>query len=281
MAGEGLTAGGISRQFVLARYNSDGSLDASFGSGGLVFTAIGGYAAAGVALQPDGRIVAASEGSGFTLVRYDPNGSLDASFGGGGIIVTPGINGSLSGLAIQPADGKIIAVGSSGGLSALARYNPNGTLDSTFGSGGIVAPTFGLGDTAIALQYDGKIVTTAINNGNFGLARYLPSESHISSFTASPNPATAGSTTTLTVSSITDGNANSTITQAAFYLDTDGNGILDSADTLLGYGTQTSPGVWTFSYMVNLAPGTYTLFAQAEDSYGVFSDPFAITLTVQ
>jgi hypothetical protein len=51
--------------------------------------------------------------------------------------------------------------------------------------------------------------------------------------------------------------------------------------TLLGYGTQTSPGVWTFTFTVTLAPGSYTLLAQAQDSDGVFSDPAALTLTVQ
>jgi hypothetical protein len=61
----------------------------------------------------------------------------------------------------------------------------------------------------------------------------------------------------------------------AFYVQINGT------NTFLGYGTQTSPGLWTLTVTVNLAPGTYTLFAQAEDSYGVFGDPFALTLTVQ
>jgi len=64
-------------------------------------------------------------------------------------------------------------------------------------------------------------------------------------------------------------------------MDSNGDGKLDSGDTLIGYATQTSPGVWTLTYTVNLAPGTYTLFAQAQDNYGLFSDPFALSLTVQ
>ena len=59
-----------------------------------------------------------------------------------------------------------------------------------------------------------------------------------------------------------------------------GDGVLDSGDTLLGYGTQSSPGVWTYTFTVNLASGTYKLFAQAEDSYGVFGDPVVITIQV-
>jgi uncharacterized delta-60 repeat protein len=295
LAGEAFSAGANSREFALARYNTNGSLDATFGGGGLILTPIGPNAEArAVALQPDGKIVAGGWGTSathvrpeFALSRYNPDGSLDTSFGSSGVVLTPIIalydsNDTINGLAIQPGNGQIIAVGwANFNSSALVRYNPDGSLDATFGSGGIVAGSFGQGDTAVALQADGKIVTTSVNNGNFGLARYLPSEPQIASFTASPNPVTAGSSLTLTASNITDTNPNVAITQVAFYLDRDANGILDSADTLLGYATQTSPGIWTFSFTVNLAPGTYTLFAQAEDSYGVFGDPFAITLTDQ
>ena len=104
----------------------------------------------------------------------------------------------------------------------------------------------------------------------------------IGSFTTSPNPVSTGSSLTLTASSITDSNPNSTITQVAFYLDSNNDGILEpGADTLLGFATYTSAGVWTLSFTVNLVPGTYTLFAQAADTYGVFGDPVFLALTVQ
>ena len=80
---------------------------------------------------------------------------------------------------------------------------------------------------------------------------------------------------TLTASNITDGNAGSGITQVGFYyIDASGN------QQFLGYGTQTGPGVWTFAFTVNLSSGSYTLLAQAEDSYGIFGDPATITLIV-
>src|SRR5207302_934197 len=91
-------------KFALARYNVDGSLDTSFGSGGMVTTPIGNIIAAdlpyggvanAVAIQPDGTIVAAGAnlvpypGRGnFALVRYDSDGSLDSSFGNGGKVMT-------------------------------------------------------------------------------------------------------------------------------------------------------------------------------------------------
>jgi hypothetical protein len=90
------------------------------------------------------------------------------------------------------------------------------------------------------------------------------------------NPVTAGSNITLSVWNITDLNPNSTITQLAFYQDSNGDSMLQAGtDTLLGYGIQTSPGVWTYTFTVSQASGTYTLFAQAGDSYGVFGDPLA------
>jgi hypothetical protein len=54
----------------------------------------------------------------------------------------------------------------------------------------------------------------------------------------------------LTASNITDANPGAAITQVAFYE------VINGTNTLLGYGTQTSPGIWTLS--VNLPPGTYT-----------------------
>jgi hypothetical protein len=56
---------------------------------------------------------------------------------------------------------------------------------------------------------------------------------------------------------------------------------VNGTNTLLGHRTQSSPGLCTFNFTANQAPGSNTLFAQAEDSDGVFSDPLALTLTVQ
>ena len=99
----------------------------------------------------------------------------------------------------------------------------------------------------------------------------VPHVPQIGAFTASSSSVRSGANVTLTVSNISDANANATITQVAFYyLDSSGNKVI------LGYGAQTSPAVWTLTFKVNLASGTYTLFAQVEDSGGIFSDPFAL-----
>src|SRR5207248_1833694 len=115
-----------------------------------------------VALQPDGKIVAAGSTHvtatltiKFALARYASNGSLDPSFGNGGKVTTliGGNNCDGSAVAIQ-ADGKIIVGGDSyNGTSydfTLARYNSNGTLDSSFGTGGIVTTSLSSGDDMIS-----------------------------------------------------------------------------------------------------------------------------------
>jgi uncharacterized delta-60 repeat protein len=196
--GKIVAAGGIGNNavagagFALVRYNTDGSLDASFGVGGKLTTQFdGGSSAAGVAIQSDGKIVAAGfagvlSNSSFALVRYNSDGSLDTGFGASGKVTTQfGASSSVNAITIQP-DGKIVAAGVAGELNkassfAVARYNSDGSLDTSFGTSGVV--TTGLLDSsdanAIATQSDGKIVlaghASTINAQRvsfFGLARY-------------------------------------------------------------------------------------------------------------
>jgi uncharacterized delta-60 repeat protein len=186
--------------FALARYNTDGTLDTSFGSGGKVATDFGlwegGHA---VALQADGKVVVAgftgvSDIWGdFALARYNPDGTLDPTFGSAGKVVTDfgSAEDVARAVAVQP-DGRIVAVGWSHVDFALARYNTDGTLDPTFGTGGRVLTDFhdmGSDDRAyaMALQPDGKIIAAGSANGGssgegFGLARYNPDGSLDSGF---------------------------------------------------------------------------------------------------
>lgn len=174
------------RQFAVARYNADGSLDASFGSSGVVLTDRGATSGAnGVALQTDGKVVVTGHGADFITIRYNTNGSLDSGFGSGGVVATSftssGAIEGASDVAIQP-DGKIVAVGIAPGDDgidqfALVRYDSSGNLDPTFGSGGKVTTDFSSSaDTALAeaLQTDGKIVVVGGDNHEFAIARYNP-----------------------------------------------------------------------------------------------------------
>ena len=180
--------------FAVARYNANGSLDSSFGTGGKVTTGFGGSQGAwidGIALQKDGKIVAAGQGrsgttAAFGLARYNANGSLDTSFGSGGLVATTFGTGNtrVNGIALQP-DGKIVTAGFDKNATefefALARYNADGSLDTSFGTGGgKVTTDFGSGIDvawAVAVQPDGKIVAAgyAFATGHpylIALARY-------------------------------------------------------------------------------------------------------------
>jgi len=182
--------------FAVMRYNTDGSLDASFGAGGIVLTDfLGGHDEAdGIDIQPDGKLVVsgyatnpANGQQNFALARYQADGSLDTSFGLGGLVTTDFFGGNDEALGVRvQADGRIVAGGwttrqKTGMDFALARYSPNGRLDPTYGIGGLVTTDFfGSTDAAhrITLQPDGKaiLVGTALNpktgNMDFAIVRY-------------------------------------------------------------------------------------------------------------
>jgi uncharacterized delta-60 repeat protein len=171
--------------FALARHNTDGTLDTTFGTGGIVTTATGTSEIffVNVAIQSDGKIVAAGDtGFGLTFVRYNSDGSFDTTFGTGGVVTTAIGDGGTAPFAIQ-SDGKIVAaVWNSLGYRndfTLVRYETDGTLDTTFGTGGLVTTTTGSGDVfanSVAIQSDGKIISagsSAINHAfDFALGRH-------------------------------------------------------------------------------------------------------------
>lgn len=181
-AGSSFSSSKTVEDFIVARYNANGSLDKRFGKNGKIttdfFRNVDSISA--IAIQPDGAIVVAGfaqlAGSGgtprvFALARYRSDGQPDTSFGNGGALTTSfgGNFAAASAIMIQP-DGKIVVAGTvdfnpdnpTSGLDfALARYTANGTLDATFGKGGkVVFDFFGSFDQAngAVLQPDGKII---------------------------------------------------------------------------------------------------------------------------
>jgi uncharacterized delta-60 repeat protein len=177
----------------ITRFNSNGSLDASFN------TSVNDVLS--IAVQPDGKILIGGKfytvnGTPRTqIARLNPNGSLDSSFNPG----TATLVGNVISIGLQP-DGKVMV----GGGGKVVRLNANGTLDASFtatfsgpifsvmlqGDGkvlvGVVGHSFtrlnvnGTSDTnfnpgpitygvaAIALQPDGKVVITRKFIGDFG-----------------------------------------------------------------------------------------------------------------
>ncbi len=186
--GKLVIVGGSTVDFVLARFNADGTPDTTFGSAGRITTDImGGFngeRARAVAIQPDGKLVVAGEGSPdfstnyVTLARYDTDGTLDSSFGNGGKVSSP-VVGRAWAVAVQ-ADGKIVVAGdqyvgnrqSDFGDVLVARYDANGSVDAGFAFGG--SQVFDLANGTdqarnVVVQPDGKILVSGVPIQNTGV----------------------------------------------------------------------------------------------------------------
>lgn len=138
------TIAGVSR-FAVARYRKDGTLDPTF-AGGTVTTAIGSSSAAsGVAVLPDGRVLAVgaaddpSDGdkSHLAMARYLVDGGLDTTFGASGTSLFTFVTSkteSLGAVALR-SDGSFYVAGESAGQMIVDRHVASGGLDTTFDSG--------------------------------------------------------------------------------------------------------------------------------------------------
>jgi uncharacterized delta-60 repeat protein len=183
-----VAAGYAGVDFALARYDSAGTLDPTFGGGtGKVVTDFGGNDFGhAVTLGLLGTIIVAGEstalgGADFAMARYDVAGTLDPGFGVGGKVLTDFGGGDRAyGMGVQSVLGDIVLGGGStiGNHSyfAVAWYrSSDGTLDSSYGSGGKVLTSLGGPESAYALavQSDDKAVAAGFAGGGFALARYL------------------------------------------------------------------------------------------------------------
>ncbi len=175
----------------LTRYNTDGSLDNSFGVNGIVITDVDSSSnfAQSIAIQPDNKIVVAgytfnsATGNDFLVLRYNSDGSLDSTFNSTGFVVTAidSLQDYAQSIIVQP-DGKIVVAGHTLAYIdynlyyyyydiAIVRYNSDGSLDNTFGTNGIVTTTISASSTEsvsdVAIQADGKIVITGSSQTGF------------------------------------------------------------------------------------------------------------------
>ena len=185
------------RDFLVARYRTDGKLDRSFGDHGIVVTDfVGGEdEAAGVALQRDNKIVVVglawdvpTNTGDFAIERLNTDGSPDPSFGDSGQVLTDlgafdsGADFDVANAVAIQRNGKIVVVGRANGSTstdmAVVRYDPDGRLDMSFGDGGIITTDLepGVVDEAgaVALLRNGKIVVAATTGAelDFALVRY-------------------------------------------------------------------------------------------------------------
>ena len=176
-------------QYLLQRFNADGTLDPTFGDGGVAignFTSLPGDDSGiqSIAVADDGKIYAtASAGEDITnwyLARFNSNGSLDTTFGGGDGTV-PIAQRSFH-LTVQP-DGKLLAIDQE---QHLTRYLTNGAVDTSFGGGDGVLEDLLVLNAVIAFQGNkiliGGTERTADNRTHFGLVRLNPDGSRDNTF---------------------------------------------------------------------------------------------------
>jgi uncharacterized delta-60 repeat protein len=207
---------GTDFDFVVVRYNSNGSLDTTFNGTGQKLIDFGGQRsfANSLAIQPDGKIVVVGFGTtatvpyvSFDVARCNSDGNLDATFNGTGEVTTD-FNGSRAAaydVALQ-SDGKIVAAGyaEDPGITpqhfALVQYNPDGSLDTNFNDTGKVITDLGGGQSAaagLAIQSDRRIVVAGYgaNNGttsDFAVARYLDPRTFTATSLGSSGPGSLG-----------------------------------------------------------------------------------------
>jgi uncharacterized delta-60 repeat protein len=179
-----VAVGASNGDFLVARFLTDGSLDASFDGDGIRTIEFGGTdRATGVVIDSTGRIVVVgvtSSGSNFAVARLTSTGKLDTTFGGTGqIAIDFGGTDAASAVAISPTTGKIVVVGGNGADFAIARLNPaDGSLDATFDGDGKRLVNLGGVESAnaVAIQSNDRIVVAGTTGNDFAILRLLPAD---------------------------------------------------------------------------------------------------------
>jgi uncharacterized delta-60 repeat protein len=217
--------GGTNVDFVLVRYNTDGTLDTTFGSGGVVRTDFNGGndSINALVITPDHKIDAIGRayvakgktaGEQVGVARYNANGTLDTTFGTGGKVTVPGltsyqVDSAVGGAGVLDPSGHLVIVGSTDGngrwgapyydANLLIRLNPNGSLDTTFGGTGKVVGTAGAysgdGWQGVFLKPSGstyKIDVVGKNGGKDSLVQFNANGSRDSTFGTSGSVVLAG-----------------------------------------------------------------------------------------
>jgi len=194
--GKILVEGASSGYFITLRYLSNGSLDQNFGEAGKVITTFTGLATGtSVALQPDGKIVAAGHDEDQVLLtRYLSNGITDESFGSNGEVRSnfTKLFDRAYDMALQ-TDGKILIVGDATSFfkdtAFLARYNTDGSLDNSFGINGLSKLPDTSGIARVMLQKDGTIITSGYG---FTVSKFKSDGTTDSSFGTNGHTTTEG-----------------------------------------------------------------------------------------
>ncbi|MCC7028649.1 MAG: T9SS type A sorting domain-containing protein [Saprospiraceae bacterium] len=151
------------KDFIILKYNADGTLDSSFGNNGTVISDFSESIDSGIqhVVLNNGKIVVAVQSShkNFNLIGFNPDGTLDTTFGTNGKVSTTisTINNDNISVLLLDQNQKIWAFSHFG----VARYNTDGSLDVTFGNNGIFSSVFEVDYAKMknaAVQNDGKFI---------------------------------------------------------------------------------------------------------------------------
>ncbi|MDV6032055.1 MAG: hypothetical protein F9B45_18575 [Phycisphaera sp. RhM] len=201
-------AAGTNRDFVVARINNDGTLDATFGVGsssdssgrvtevidGLVMTDVNGASQNGRDILVDGNSHYLIGGDRY-MARYTPTGTLDTSFGSGGTQYSSWQRADS--LALD-SDGNIVAAGN----RYLSRFNPDGTPDTTFAPNGYLNVGNNTTINTLGLDASGRILVggrryDATSGNDLWVARYLTGGLSVTVVNVAPqNVSVTGTTST-------------------------------------------------------------------------------------
>jgi uncharacterized delta-60 repeat protein len=174
LAGGNVYVDATSTDFAIARYSPGGTLDTTFGDGGVAFAGFGppeGGGVTSIAVLPDGHVLAAgyrgltagAMSNDHAVAKFDVNGSRDATFGAGGRVKVDirGTNDAPNAMLVQ-SDGRIVLAGSSGRPPmsfadlSVVRLQPDGSLDPSWGTAGKVVHVIGAqSSSAYAASVDG------------------------------------------------------------------------------------------------------------------------------
>ncbi|CAN5423411.1 hypothetical protein BH09PLA1_BH09PLA1_27270 [soil metagenome] len=175
--GKLVVAGTRNYQYAVTRYNTNGTLDNSFGSNGVASVAAGSNGNPSMAIDSAGRIVVVGadyNGSNLdmSVARLNPNGTMDTTFSGDGVVLIDyGDNEYGNSVAID-ANNRIVVAGTAYNNFAVSRLNADGTLDSTFAGAGRTGVDFGSYEEArsVAIDHDGRIFITGTTSDKLAVA---------------------------------------------------------------------------------------------------------------
>ncbi len=299
--GKILAAGISDNNFAAVRYNSDGSLDATFGGDGIITTDLGSTESLKSIIQvADSKFLAVGTNSNydFVLARYNADGTLDTSFSTDGIVTTD-LGGWEEGNGVTvDANGKILLVGTTDSDIALVRYNTDGSLDTSFSGTSPISPTNNLPTGKVTISDTTPNVGDTLVAGNtladkdvLGTITYQWQAGSIVLGTGTTHTVTAAEldkTLTVTASYTDNGGTKESVTSAATAIVAKAGVIVDPPAGTTGFtftpnGSATGEDGTAVSYTVTLNTQPFRdvtlIFASSNDKEGVITGAKTMTFT--